>query len=140
MSSMALCLYFTYPRSLIFFLFGWIGLQDNEREYLDIPPECVSLENYRASLGHKINHSFQPNCKWDQMLHPTFGRIPSVITLMDLKAGTELTCHYMIDMQEAAGMACLEWYLDLWDKFSSQSEKGSEKYLSANERPTSNNG
>ena len=117
-----------------------IGLQDNEREYLDIPPECVPLENYRASLGHKINHSFQPNCKWDQMLHPTFGRIPSVITLMDLKAGTELTCHYMIDMQEAAGMACLEWYIDLWDKFSSQSEKGSEKYLNANERPTSNNG
>ena len=74
------------------------------------------------------------------MLHPIFGRIPSVITLVDLKAETELTCHYMIDMQEAAGMACLEWYIDLWDKFSSQSEKGGAKYNNtANERTTVSN-
>ena len=85
---------------------------------MDIPPECVSLNNYRASLGHKLNHSFQPNCKWDTILHPTFGRIPAIKTLMDLKAGTELTCHYMIDMGEAATLDSLQWYVDLWDKFS----------------------
>ena len=85
---------------------------------MDILPECVSLNNYRASLGHKLNHSFQPNCKWDTILHPTFGRIPAIKTLMDLKAGTELTCHYMIDMGEAATVDALQWYVDLWDKFS----------------------
>ena len=37
---------------------------------------------------------------------------------MDLKAGTELTCHYMIDMGEAATVDSLQWYVDLWDKFS----------------------
>ena len=99
------------------FLLNW--LQNNDREYLDILPECVSLKNYRASLGHKINHSFEPNCKWDQIIHPTFGRIPSVITLMDLKAGTELTCHYMIDMQEASGIQHLQWYVDLWEEITS---------------------
>ena len=95
-------------------------LQNNDsREYLDLPPECVSLNNYRASLGHKINHSFQPNCKWDQFVHPTFGRIPSIITIMDLKAGTELTCHYMIDMQEASSVEHLQWYVELWDQLTS---------------------
>ena len=82
----------------------------------------MSLQNYRASLGHKINHSFQPNCKWDQIIHPTFGRIPSVITLMDLKAGTELTCHYMIDMQEASGIDHLKWYVDLWEELTSSQD------------------
>ena len=101
---------FWFYEKLFYSSLKW--LQEHDREYLDIPEEVISLNNYRASLGHKINHSFQPNCKWDQMMHPTFGRIPSVITLLDLKAGTELTCHYMIDMQEAAGIDHLQWYLD----------------------------
>ena len=101
-------------------------LQNNDREVLDIPPECVSLNNYRASLGHKINHSFRPNCKWDHSIHPTFGRIPSIITLMDLKAGTELTCHYMIDMQEASNFEHLQWYVDLWDHLTSSTGNQNE--------------
>lgn len=114
---------------------------DHDREYLDIPEEVISLNNYRASLGHKINHSFQPNCKWDQTMHPTFGRIPSVITLLDLKAGTELTCHYMIDMQEAAGIDHLQWYLDLWDEESNDKKDCKENLSYDNQqRISSNNG
>ena len=93
--------------------------QSIPQEYLDIPPKCASLNNYRASLGHKINHSFQPNCKWDQIIHPVFGRIPSIVTLMDLKAGTELTCHYMIDMQAASITEELQWYVDVWEQHTS---------------------
>ena len=53
------------------------------------------------------------------MEHPTFGRIPRVVTLKDMKAGTELTCHYMICMEEASAPdAKMTWYVDLWDKFS----------------------
>jgi len=119
------------------------NIQNNDREYLDIPPECVSLKNYRASLGHKINHSFQPNCIWDQIIHPTFGRIPSIITLMDLKAGTELTCHYMIDMQEASGIDHLQWYVDLWEKMTSSVEDRTVERIAgedSNSRVLSNNG
>lgn len=89
---------------------------------MDIPPECKDLEVYNATLGHKINHSFAPNCRWDVMEHPAFGRIPRVVTLIDLKAGTELTCHYMINMEEAAEIEGHQWYLDLWDKFSKNFE------------------
>ena len=116
-------------------------MQDEEREYLDIAPECVSLDNYRASLGHKINHSFQPNCKWDTILHPCFGRIPSVISLMDLKAGTELTCHYMIDMHEASKMDNLQWYVDLWDEMTSSVEDNEEMKINDSQRRNlTNNG
>jgi len=97
----------------------WNKRSEVTSDYMDIPPEYVSLNRYTASLGHKINHSFDPNCRWGTVEHPTFGRVPRVVTIKDLKAGTELTCHYMIDMEEA--VECydhLKWYVDLWDEFS----------------------
>jgi len=39
---------------------------------------------------------------WGVIEHPTFGRVPRVVTVKDLKAGQELFCHYMIDMEGAA--------------------------------------
>lgn len=97
----------------------WNKAGEVTSDFMDIPPEYISLNKYRASLGHKINHSFDPNCRWGTMEHPTFGRVPRVVTLKDMKAGTELTCHYMICMEEASAPdAKMTWYVDLWDKFS----------------------
>ena len=32
---------------------------------IDVPvPEYKSVKNYQGTLGHKINHSFEPNCKF----------------------------------------------------------------------------
>jgi len=69
-------------------------------ELMDIPPDYVPAKRYKASLAHKINHSFDPNCRWGVIEHPTFGRVPRVVTIKDLKAGQELSCHYMMDMGE----------------------------------------
>ena len=82
---------------------------------MDIPKDFISLSNYHASLGHKINHSFKPNCKWDVIHHPVFGRIPKIITLCEVEPETELTCHYMIDMNEAEKSPRLKWYVEAWD-------------------------
>ena len=30
---------------------------------IDIPLNCTDLKQYCATLGHKANHSFKPNCK-----------------------------------------------------------------------------
>ena len=87
-------------------------------DYMDIPEEYICLNNYRASLGHKINHSFKPNCKWEVIEHPVFGRIPKIITLVDVPAEEELTCHYMIDMKEAERSERLRWYVEAWDKMN----------------------
>ena len=32
--------------------------------YVDIPMQCIDYDHYRASLAHKANHSFNPNCKF----------------------------------------------------------------------------
>ena len=38
-------------------------LQAVTSDFMDIPPEYVSAKRYKASLAHKINHSFDPNCR-----------------------------------------------------------------------------
>lgn len=102
----------------------WNKPSEVTSDYMDIPPDYVSITRYRATLGHKINHSFDPNCRWGIINHPTFGRIPRVVTIKNIKAGTELSCHYMIDMAEAvADEVHCKWYVDLWEEFSSGGNK-----------------
>ena len=84
-------------------------------DYMDLPAECIPFSNYRATRGHKINHSFAPNCKWDTVRHPVFGRIPRIVTLKRVEVGEELTCHYMIDMTEAVKVDSMAWYVEQWD-------------------------
>ena len=40
--------------------------------YVDIPSECVDFSNYSASLAHKANHSFTPNCRFVSVHHPRY--------------------------------------------------------------------
>ena len=51
---------------------------------LDIPPSMRTLEAYSASLGHKVQHSFRPNCElWEVGLFlplPWPGGAPGVWT------------------------------------------------------------
>ena len=61
---------------------------------MDIPPEYISLEKYRATLGHKLNHSFAPNVNGWFMDHPRFGIIPILRTMRDVEAGEELFLDY----------------------------------------------
>ena len=39
---------------------------------VDIPPALRSLAAYTASLAHKTNHSFVPNCEFDEFHHPRY--------------------------------------------------------------------
>ena len=68
---------------------------------------------YQATLAHKLNHSFTPNCAWTNADHPCFGFVPSITTTEEVKAGEELTVHYMMDMEDAP-----EWYMQCWDVHS----------------------
>ena len=61
---------------------------------IDVPQGWSSVERYCASLGHKANHSSDPNCKYDHFVHPRFGPIKCVRTLRHVPAGEELTCDY----------------------------------------------
>ena len=33
---------------------------------IDIPPQFSKLESYNATLGHKVNHDFNPNSMYLQ--------------------------------------------------------------------------
>ncbi|XP_065829174.1 histone-lysine N-methyltransferase SETD7-like [Oscarella lobularis] len=64
---------------------------------IDIPPSCSDVAAYCASLGHKANHSFEANCKYDLFDHPRFGLIKSIRTLKRIRRDEELTVEYGYD-------------------------------------------
>ena len=44
----------------------------DESPYIDIPKECVDATSYCASLAHKANHGFKPNCRYVPADHPRY--------------------------------------------------------------------
>ena len=47
-----------------------------EGDHMDIPPDYQSFTDYSATSAHKLNHSFIPNCAWDNVYHPCLGLVP----------------------------------------------------------------
>ncbi|XP_065059251.1 histone-lysine N-methyltransferase SETD7-like [Rhopilema esculentum] len=64
---------------------------------IDVPEGYSSTEVYCATLGHKANHSFTPNAKYDRFDHPRFGRIKCIRTIKSVEADEELTVEYGYD-------------------------------------------
>jgi len=79
---------------------------------IDIPLNCVDLNQYCATLGHKANHSFTPNCKFSRLEHPRFGLIIAIRAIIDLEKGSEVLVNYGMQMAEAP-----VWYKSLWVKY-----------------------
>jgi len=88
----------------------WVNTDDSP--FIDIPAGCVDIANYLASLAHKANHSFNPNCRFVASDHPRFGRVPSLQTIKDVKKGEELMSHYKYDTALAP-----TWYQEAWARF-----------------------
>ena len=57
---------------------------------IDIPVWAQSSAAYCATLAHKTNHSFLPNCQFLVFDHPKFGLIPCISTVADLNKGDEV--------------------------------------------------
>ncbi len=65
---------------------------------------------YRATLAHKINHSFRDwNCVFHSLDHPRFGLVPAARAVDRVPEGRELLCVYEYEYHEAA-----PWYQELW--------------------------
>lgn len=78
-----------------------IALIDDDPAQADVDidvGECwATTATYRASLAHKVNHTFpegQRNAKYDMCLHPRFGLIKCVRTTKPVPAGGELFVDY----------------------------------------------
>lgn len=69
----------TVPSSLYLLRWNHVFVQVDSRDWamngntisldedtvIDVPQPFDQLENYCASLGHKANHSFSPNCRYE---------------------------------------------------------------------------
>jgi len=71
-----------FPQNLISF----------EDHHLDCPESDVI--KYRATLGHKVNHSFRPNADFCCAKHPRFGRIRCLQAVETIGKGQEILANY----------------------------------------------
>ena len=83
-------------------------------ERMDLPGDLVDTQNYRATLGHKINHNFDYNCTEWFFQHPRHGLIPCITAVRDIEEGEELFLHYGYDPRNCPG-----WYQQLLAHFLS---------------------
>ena len=87
---------------------------EEEEDVLDIPRHLRDTSSYCATLAHKINHSFRPNCKFSDYHHPVYGHIRCVVSLSHLTSGTEISVHYNYCLDD-----CPQWYADFWNNENS---------------------
>ena len=83
--------------------------------YFHIPKEYWNISDYRATLGHKVNHSFKSKevkAMFKHAYHPVFGNIGSVMATKRIKKGEEV----LVDYQYQPGSWVPEWYSSLYFK------------------------
>ena len=74
------------------------------------------LFSYNATLGHKVNHSFQPNSEFVLFsAHPVLGTIMGLTALNDLPAFTEVSVNYGYNFTTEPDQP--QWFKDLWEEF-----------------------
>ena len=63
--------------------------------YINIVKEHWNISNYRATLGHKVNHSFtNTNARYLDVIHPAHGPIVAIISNKKIQKGEEIFCSY----------------------------------------------
>jgi len=97
-------------------------LEGNEI-FLDIPQKYASWKKYKASAGHKVNHSKTPNAGYTECEHPVFGKILCLYTTQDLKKGTELFTQYEVSMDKEGMKHVLKAALEIGHRYTGKSRK-----------------
>lgn len=84
--------------------------------FLYVPEEYWGLDQFRASLGHKVNHSFlKANVEYDYVYHPRFGFIMSVVAIRDIERHEELATNYGYECgTHTANLP--QWYKDAYQR------------------------
>ena len=79
---------------------------------ISIPHDKASLDDYKATLGHKLNHHFEPNSEYGGILDsPRFGVIRAFFTRRDVKKDEELFNNYGYPVKYGPS-----WYKDMYEK------------------------
>jgi histone-lysine N-methyltransferase SETD7 len=90
-----------------------IGVHQDDSVVLNVPPDYWSLDKYRATLGHKVNHSFlRANCAFNAIFHPRYGLVRGLEATKDIRKGEELLTDYAYVMDGRRTLP--RWYLDAY--------------------------
>ena len=84
---------------------------------IDIPPEFGAADQFRATLGHKINHKFDPTTVFVSIDSARFGMINAVKTKLTtaVRKGEELSVSYGYPLT-----LDLPWYKEQFEQFRKQ--------------------
>ena len=78
---------------------------------IHIPEAYWNISNFRATLGHKVNHSFKyQKTFYGQAFHPRFGNIKTVVAKTDITKGEEILVNYGYQI----GSNAPNWLSDLY--------------------------
>ncbi|XP_006034329.1 histone-lysine N-methyltransferase SETD7 [Alligator sinensis] len=97
----------------------------DDETVIDVPEPYNHPAKYCASLGHKANHSFTPNCVYDPFVHPRFGPIKCIRTTRAVEKDEELTVAYGYDHNPTGqnGPEAPEWYQEELKAFQDAQQK-----------------
>ena len=90
---------------------------------IDIPPEFKSTSAFQGTLGHKVNHSFNPNSIYIHYDTPRYGIILAAKTIKKIMKDQEYFANYGYQLKVGHGP---RWYRRLFRQY-------------AKENPTQNN-
>ena len=63
---------------------------------MNIPKHYWNITNFRATLGHKINHSFKDSkAKFGIAFHPRFGKVVTIIATKNITKHEEILIDYI---------------------------------------------
>ena len=81
---------------------------------IDIPPEYGAADRFRATLGHKINHKFDPTTVFASIDSARFGMINAVKTksTIEIRKGEEPSVNYGYSIK-----IDLPWFKEQFEQF-----------------------
>ena len=80
---------------------------------MNVLKDYWSIDKYRATLGHKVNHSFKKaNMEFGSAIHPRFGPIRTVVAKRMIKRGEEILCDYEYPKDSSIP----KWYAHVYEQ------------------------
>ena len=102
----------------------WRNWRASPRYYL--PKHYWMISNYRATLGHKVRHSFKHDkTSFGKVHHPRFGEIRSIYAKETINKGEEVLVNYGY----LEGRLVPQWIEDLYFKDMGQKWPGCNKFF-----------
>jgi len=88
---------------------------------IDIPAEFESTKRFQGTIGHKVNHKFDPNSIYIVFDSPRYGIINALQSKIEIKQDEEFFANYGYQPESAPN-----WYIDLFLEFAKENVVGEE--------------